>query len=234
MVELDKHLQAEAASGRRLLEVAGQPQVEAPPAKQRARVHQRQRDRQRRKSLAKRAARSVDCACRAPFAARQISGSRPFAGPRSSRRREGCRRKTRRASRRPAERNNSPPRRARSRSPSALCMKRERFATMFGGPRLGHERRAARPLAAHAEAQADAEDDECAKRRREPARRGEDGIEHDARHQRARAAESIRESSRSRRHRPRPPAARRIQARRRRRSRVQGPCASRAAPARTA
>ena len=62
---------------------------------------------------------------------------------------------------------------------------------MLGRPRLRHERRAARPLAAHAEAEADAEDDELRERRREPARRGEDRIEHDAQHQRARAPESI-------------------------------------------
>ena len=62
---------------------------------------------------------------------------------------------------------------------------------MLRRPRLRHERRAARPLAAHAEAEQRAEDRELPQGLREAARRGEDGVEQHARDQRARASEAV-------------------------------------------
>ena len=62
---------------------------------------------------------------------------------------------------------------------------------MLRRPRLRHERRATRPLAAHAESEQRAEDRELPEGLRQSARRGEDGVEQHARDHGARAAEAI-------------------------------------------
>ncbi len=62
---------------------------------------------------------------------------------------------------------------------------------MLGRPGLGDERSAAGPLAAHAEAKQDAEDGELHEVLRETARGGEDGVDQDACHQGAGAAEAV-------------------------------------------
>ncbi len=67
----------------------------------------------------------------------------------------------------------------------------ECLAAMLGGPRLGHQRRAAGPLTAHAQAEQDAEDGELPHRLREAARRGEHRVDEDASHQRPRPAEPV-------------------------------------------
>src|SRR5450830_1940335 len=67
----------------------------------------------------------------------------------------------------------------------------ERLAAMRGGPRLRHERGAARPDTAHPEAEEDAEDHELLEGPGEAARRREHRVERDAQHQRARAPEPI-------------------------------------------
>ena len=67
----------------------------------------------------------------------------------------------------------------------------ERLAAMLGRPRLGHERRAAGPLPAEAEAEQDAEDRKLGHVLRETARRGEDRVDQHARHERARPAVAI-------------------------------------------
>ena len=59
---------------------------------------------------------------------------------------------------------------------------------MLGRPRLGDERRAARPLAAHAEAEEDPEDRELRDGLREAARRREHRVDQDAPDQRPRPA----------------------------------------------
>ena len=68
---------------------------------------------------------------------------------------------------------------------------RERLAAMPRRKRFRHQRRAGRPLAAHAEAEADAEDRELQHRLREAAGGGEDRVDQDRAHQRALAAEPI-------------------------------------------
>ncbi len=64
---------------------------------------------------------------------------------------------------------------------------------MLVGPGLGDERRAGGPLAAHAEAEQDAEDREFDEAVREAAGRGEDCVDEDRGHQRAGASEAIRD-----------------------------------------
>ena len=75
--------------------------------------------------------------------------------------------------------------------PSALHQA-ERLSSMLGGPALGHERGATRPLPAHAEPKKHAGGQELPEILREPARRGKHRVDDDAEHQRAGAAESIR------------------------------------------
>ena len=89
----------------------------------------------------------------------------------------------------------------------------ERLAAMLLRPRLADQRRAARPLAAHAEAEQHAEDRELPEVLREAACEREDRIEQDAERQRARASELVgdhaedqsadrRRGQRQRRHQP--------------------------------
>ena len=67
---------------------------------------------------------------------------------------------------------------------------------MLRGKRLRHERRARRPLAAHAEPEQHAEDGKLSDRLREAARRREDRIAEDGGHQRACAADPVRDDAR--------------------------------------
>ena len=67
----------------------------------------------------------------------------------------------------------------------------ERLAPMLRRPALGHQGRAARPLAAHPEPEQDAEGHELPERAGKAAGRREDGIDDHAEHQRARPPEPI-------------------------------------------